>query len=98
MCGCSGSGGNDGWDSDDIDVPLRPWALQTLFFGSRANVGNRDLVKARLDARGQITKHDLCHTARVARWLGALWPELAIAETDGALERAHHIAQADVRG
>src|SRR6478609_9632071 len=98
MWGCRGSGGSERSGSDDIDVPLRPWAFQTLFFGSCTDIGDRHFVEAGFDSRREIAKHDLGDAAGISGGLGALGAELAIPEADRAFERAHHVTQADFGG
>src|SRR3954466_13143664 len=101
MWGCFGSGGSvpkAGSSSDDIDVPLRPRAFQTLFFGSCTDIGDRYFVEAGFDSARQVAKYDLRDAARIRGRLCALRPDFAIPQADGALERAHYVTQADVGG
>src|SRR6187402_2226151 len=98
MCGCWGSGGSEGWGSDDIDVPLRPGAFQTLFFGSCTDIGDGYFVEASFDPGREVAKYELRHAARVGGGLSALRADLAIAEANGSFEGAHHVTQPDVSG
>ncbi len=56
--GVLGSGGSVGWASDDINVPLRSGAFQTLFFGSCTDVGDRHFIEAGFDSAREIAKDD----------------------------------------
>src|SRR3954467_14702071 len=87
-----------GWFSDDIDVPLRRGAPHAELFGPRADVTDADGVETSFDARREVLEHELGDALGVAGGLGLLALRLAVSHLNGALERAHHVAQANLGG
>src|SRR5690606_23370927 len=84
---------------DDVDMALCPRAPQAELFGAVTDVGDADRIEAGLDAAGEILEHRLGDAAGVVgRPVSRAAALDALAERDGPLQSAHHVAQADVSG
>src|SRR5690606_934548 len=83
---------------DHVDVAVRRPAAVTERLAALAEILDRDLVEARLDAPADLFEGLLGH--RAARRVALLGLRLVLGRRhrDGALERAHDVAQPDLGG